>query len=182
MFSWLFGRRERDDPPTEKQLRYAKRIGIRITPEMSKSDVSAAIASAESRKPELGRKREKANEAARERKYGKELLDQEDRWNRLAEDVGYIIAIYEKRKETVVDVLLVNQAEITEKGKLRLLLAAPKVMKDRDSGEWLLWDKEFELPAEALLHYEPLHSDFHHDGNAAYRDAVEKGLRIAKRL
>ncbi|MBA4190666.1 MAG: hypothetical protein C0467_21995 [Planctomycetaceae bacterium] len=180
MFSWLFGRKEPFDPPTEKQVRYAKRIGVKVTDEMSKADVSAAIAAEEKRKPGLARKREKANEAARERKFGKEVLEAEEEWNRLSEEVGYFIAVYMKRKETIVDVLFVNQAEVTEKGELRLLVAAPKVMKDRDLGDWLIWDKEFELPIESLLHFEPLHPEFHHDGNDAYQKAVERGLKIAR--
>ena len=180
MFSWLFGRKEPFDPPTEKQVRYAKRLGINVTAEMSKADVSAAIAAEEKRKPGLGRRREQANEAARERRFGKEVLQEEEKWNRLSEEVGYVIAVYLKRKETIVDVLFVNQAEVNEKGKLRLLVAAPKVVKDRDIGDWLIWDKEFELPIESLLHFEPLHPEFHHAGNEAYRTAVERGLTIAR--
>ncbi len=40
----FFKKKPPADPPTEKQLRYAKKLGIAVTPTMSKDDVSAAIA------------------------------------------------------------------------------------------------------------------------------------------
>lgn len=182
MLSWLFGSKHPPDPPTEKQRRYAKRLGIKVTPDMSKQDVSAAITEAERKKPGLAKSRERAKEATRERKYGRELVESEREWNEFADDTAFMIAVYRDRKDVVADVLLVNQAEIMDDGKLSLTLTAPKVVKDRHIGDYLDWDDEFELPIEWLLWSAPLHADFSNDGLQAYRKAVEKGLKKAREL
>jgi hypothetical protein len=102
---------------------------------------------------------------------------------------GYILAIYTRRKETIVDVLRVNAAFIDVRGKLQLGVEAPKVVKDRYIGDHLDWDKHFELPIEALLYHERLDPEFYtHDaegygpGNKAYRKLVERGLKIARKM
>ncbi len=170
------------DPPTEKQRRYAKKLGIPVTPSMGKDDVSAAISAAERANPRLARNREGVKAKARERKLGPELVAEEARWNQFADTTEYMLAIYRHGKETVVDVLRVNEAWIDKRGKLRLGVEAPKVVKDRHIGDHLDWDKQFELLRDKLLHFEPLHRDFHNDGNDAYRRAVERGLTLARKL
>jgi hypothetical protein len=178
----FFKKRPPADPPTEKQCRYAAKLGIDVPPTMSKAELSAAIADAERRNPALAEQRERVKSKVREKKFGRELIDEEDRWNRFADEVGYMLAVYTRGKETIVDVLRVNEAFIDDRGKLKLGVEAPKVVKDRDIGDYLDWDKHFELPIQSLLYHEPLHSDFHSDGNDFYRKVVEKGLKIARKL
>jgi len=170
------------DLPTEKQRRYAAKIGIDVPPTMSKAELSAAIADAERRNPALAEQRERVKRKVRERKFGSKVIDEEDRWNRFADEVGYMLAVYTRGKETIVDVLRVNEAYIDDHGKLKLGVESPKVVRDRYIGDYLDWDKHFELPIESLLYHEPLHSEFHYDGNDAYRKVVEKGLKIASKL
>jgi hypothetical protein len=83
----------------------------------------------------------------------------------------------------------VNETFITDRGKLKLGVAAPKATRDRYLGEYLEWDEDFELDIDSLLYHEPLQPDFYeHDiegfamANQKYRKIVEKGLRIACRL
>jgi hypothetical protein len=177
------------DPPTEKQRRYAAKLGIDVPPTMTKAELSAAIAGAERSNPALVEQRERVKSKVREKKFGKELIDQEDRWNRFADEVGYMLAVYSRREETIVDVLRVNEAFIDDRGKLKLGVEAPKVVKDRYVGDHLDWDKHFDLPIESLLYHEPIDLDFYtHDaegygpGNKAYQKLVEKGLKIARKL
>jgi len=182
MFGFFKRKRPPVDPPTEKQRRYAARLGIEVLPSMSKADLSAAISEVERRNPALAEKREQVKQKVRERKFGKELLEQEDKWNRFADEVGYMLAVYRHGKETVVDVLRVNEAFITDGGKLKLEVEAPKVVKDRYIGDHLEWDKYFELALDSVLHHDPLHADFHNDGNDAYRTVVENGMKIARKI
>ena len=121
-------------------------------------------------------------EKVRERKFGKELIEEETRWNRFADDVGYMLAVYKRGKETIVDVLRVNEAVLTDTGKMGLGVEAPKLVKDRYIGDHLEWDKYFELALDSILYHEPLHADFHNDGNDAYRKVVENGMKIARRI
>jgi len=187
----LFKKKPPADPPTQRQLNYAKRLGVTVTLRMSKQDVSAAISAAEAANPKAKRQREKINAKQAERAHaewvaecGQELIDAVEHWTNFADDVRFMLAIYDRGKNTIVDVLEVNDAYIdgTRKKKLKLCLAAPKVVKDRHIGNYLEWEREFELPLEKLLHYEPLHSDFCNDGNDAYKKVVERGLKTAKRM
>jgi hypothetical protein len=185
----FFKKRPPADPPTDKQRRYAAKLGIDVPPTMTKAELSDAIADAERRNPALAEQRERVKSKVRERKFGKELVEEESRWNRFADEGGYMLAVYTRRKETIVDVLRVNEAFIDDRGKLKLGVEAPKVVKDRDIGDYLDWDKHFELPIESLLYHEPLDPEFYsHDaegygpGNRAYRALVEKGLKIARDL
>jgi hypothetical protein len=185
----FFKRRPPAEPPTEKQRRYAAKLGINVPPTMSKEQLSAAIADAERRKPALVAQRERVKNKVREKKFGKELVDEEGRWNRFAAERGYMLAVYTCRQETIVDVVRVNEAFIDDRGKLKLGMGAPKVVKDRYIGDHLEWDKLFEMPIESLVYYEPLDPEFYtHDaegygsGNRAYRALVERGLKIARDL
>lgn len=177
------------DRPTEKQLRYAKRLGIAVTPTMSKAALSARIGSAERANPRLGEDRERTKKKARERKFGPELIAEESRWNQFADSTEYMLAIYRRGKQTVVDVLRVNEAWINGRGKLTLGVEAPKLVKDRHIGDYLDWDRYLELQREKPLHYEPLGADFYtHNsagfapGNKVYQRAVGRGLKIARKL
>lgn len=179
------------DPPTERQLNYAGKLGIAVTPRMSKSDVSKAIDAAERKKPKVKRQREHINrkqaekaQAEWEKECGPELLVVKEQWLSFADSTRFMLAIYNRGKNTIVDVLEVNDAYIDgeKKKKLKLCVAAPKVVKDRHIGDYLEWKREFELPIENLLFHDPLHADFHSEDNAAYQRLVEKGLKKAKKL
>jgi hypothetical protein len=185
----FFKKRPPTDPSTEKQLPYAAMLGIRIPAGMTKAELSDAIADTERKNPALADAREQARSKIREKKLGKELVELEGRWNHFADKGGFILAVYAWRKETVVDVLRVNEAFIDDRGKLKLGVDAPKTVKDRYIGDHLDWDRHFELPLESLLYHEPLDPEFYsHDakgygpGNKAYRGLVEKGLKIARKI
>jgi len=178
----LFRKQPPADPPTDKQRKYTARLGIDVAPTMTKSSLSAAIADFERRSPSAAAQRERIRAMARERKFGKDLVAKESRWNQFADDVGYMLAVYNRGKETIVDVLRVSEAIITVRGKLKLSLEAPKVVRDRHIGAYLDWDRHLELSIDALLYHEPLHAGFHSDGIDAYRKAVERGLKVARKL
>jgi hypothetical protein len=185
----FFKKRPPPDPPTDKQRKYAARLGLAVTAAMSKTDVSAAISQAERKNPRAAVQRERVKQRVREQKLGPELIAQESHWNTFADEREFMLAIYRSGKATVVDVLCVNGAFVTEKGKLRLDVAAPKRINDPDIGEHLDWDRGFELPVESLLYHEPLQKDFYrHDSegfakaNRKYQQIVENGLKIARKL
>jgi len=182
MFGFFKKKRPPADPPTDKQRRYAARLGIKVSPSMSRAELSAAISEAERRNPALAQKRQRVKEKIRERKFGKELIAQEAQWNRFADDVGYMLTVYTRGKRTIVDVLRVNEALITNRGKLKLGVEAPRAVKDPLIGDYLDWDKHFELPVESILYHEPLHADFHDAGNDAYQEVVKKGMKLARKL
>jgi len=62
------------EPPSEKQLRYAKRLRIEVSEGMDKSALCDAISDVERADPEVKANRERVKAKARERKFGKELI------------------------------------------------------------------------------------------------------------
>ena len=110
------------------------------------------------------------------------LADQEDKWNAIADAVGFIVAIYSNGEETLVDVLRVDGVYLNNRHTLVLQVVAPKAVRDRDVGGRLQWVNDIELSIEDLRHYEPLHVEFASCDPAAYRSAVERGRRAAEKL
>jgi hypothetical protein len=110
------------------------------------------------------------------------LADQEDKWNAIADAVGFVVAVYAKNEETRVDVLRVDGAYLNDRHTLVLQVVAPQTSSDRHIGDRIQWVREFELPIEDLLHYEPLRAEFGRVDAETYRSAVERGLRAAEKL
>src|SRR4029078_3490591 len=103
------------DPPTQRQLNYAKKLGIPITSKMTKDDVSDAISAAEVKNPKKKQQRENINRKQQEKadsqwaaECGPELIAAERKWQQYSEIEEYMIAVYMKGTTTVVDVLRVN--------------------------------------------------------------------------
>jgi hypothetical protein len=122
--------------------------------------------------PVAGRQRQ-ASDRRRPPGLSTKLADQEDKWNAIAETIRFIVAVYVQGEETVVDVLRVRGAYLNDRHTLVLEVAAPKAVKDWDAGDRLEWVRDFELPIDALRHFQPLHAAFWRDGTQAYRRAVE---------
>ncbi len=75
-------------PPTDKQRKYAARLGIDVTDNMSKSDVSGAIAEAERKNQRAAPKGERDKAKKREPRCNQEIIGQESYWNRFAETLS----------------------------------------------------------------------------------------------
>lgn len=159
----FFKRKPPLDPPTEKQIGYAKRLGIVVTPDMSKDAVSDEISKIE---------------------LGPEMFAAKKKWEAIAATDGYILAIYSKGAETIVDVLRVNDVSIEgQKTKgLKLEVESPKRIKDKDIGDYLEWDRGFNLTIDKLLHSEVLPKDFYDSGIPGYQKVIDRGLKIAQKL
>jgi len=123
-------------------------------------------------------------EAAARRPAGlsTKLADQEDKWNAIAETIGFVLAVYTKGEETIVDVLHVKGAYLNDRHTLVLQVAAPKLVKDPNLGDHLEWKTNFELSIENLRHFDPLHEEFWRDGPQAYQSAIGRGLIAAEKL
>jgi hypothetical protein len=194
----LFKRKPPADPPTQRQLNYAKKLNLTVTSAMSKDDVSNLISVAEAKYPKAKRQREHINRKRQEQadaqsiaedaqwiaECGPELLETERKWQAFSEGEGYILAVYVKGKDTIVDVLRVNDVYIEGKKRktLKLHVEAPKLTKDKYIGDYLEWERDFEVPIDKLLYHEALPNNFYDLGIPAYQKAVERGLEIAKRL
>lgn len=171
-----------DEAPTAKQIAYAKRLGVALDPQMSKWDVSAAISAAEKLNPAAAANRETISRKRRAAEFGEELVALEDTWNQFAEETEFALAIYRGKKSIMVDVLRINEAWFNKKKQLILGVVSPIRRKEKYIGEYLEWDRDFELPAADLLWHEPLVKDFWERGVEKYQETVRRGLRRARDL
>ncbi|QDT10716.1 hypothetical protein [Planctomycetes bacterium K23_9] len=174
------------DRPTKKQLDYAKLCGVAVRPGMNRSAVSSAIDAAFKADPKLGFKaaaRKKRDDTKHAGQYAErdKLLK---KWNQFADGPEYMLAIYEKGKNVVVDVLRVNEADESGKTGVSLFCEAPKLRKDKHLGEHLEFERVVKLNVKKLLYHEPLprFQDDHDTEIDRYQKAVKRGLGIAKKL
>ena len=155
MFDWLFGRKKQrpsprpiqfsfpEDtkenesdfrPPSEKQKNYARKLKIAFTPDASREELSALIAEAEEANPSLRQEREQAKVRQREKKYGAELIDAEQKWEQLSKENKWLVAVYKSGKNINAELLRINGAFIEENGTLKVEAEVGKVIKDKDLG------------------------------------------------
>ncbi len=161
-------------PPTDKQMAFLARLNYDGLPPETKEEASWLIDA-----KKAGKKGPALENAFREIR---ELLHVRDQWDEFAETIEYMLAIYKRGKNIIVDVLLVNGADVDDRGKLKLILAAPKLVNDSHIGQYLEWEKDFEIPAINLLYNEAWRSKIPPDDLKGYEKAVKKGLKIAKKL
>lgn len=188
------------EAPTKKQLGFARKLGIDVSSSMSKEDVGLAIENGINENPTLKKEleerdearrleRQRADELQRIEECGPELIAAEAQWEEFLDKIGFMLAIYQRGKKIIVDVLLVYEVFIDgkRKKKLKLGVASPTAHKVKVPGIlWdetnvlLLWDREFVLALEKLLYYEPLRAKFDEADVWDYQRAIRRGLEVAK--
>ncbi len=164
LLSWLFGSKKPEPPPkpkpkryptkrkpTERQLRYAKRLGIDVPKNATLWQVSKMIDAAESANPQMRAERLAAIDRKRVEQFGADLISQEKQWQQLADQRKWIAAVYRSGKSIKVDLLQIEAAEINERGKLRVDVAVGKIVTDKDAGPMVDTGRYFELDPTKLL-------------------------------
>ena len=107
-------------PPTQKQLDYAAHCGVNVTSKMDRDTVSQAIDAALNADPKL-----KFKAAARRKRAEKEAKSRFDglsaplkrefkKWNKAADENEHFLVVYTYGKETVVDILECENAELDD--------------------------------------------------------------------
>jgi len=178
MFGWM-KKHVSPEAATDRQKRYARRLNLDVS-KLSKADATAAISKAEAANPDTRASRVHALAAKRLKEFGPELIAEEARWEEIIGGTGYILAAYARGNSTIVDVLQVNHAEIGTRRKVVLTLASPKVTKDRHAGDFLEWEREFDIPVDAIVFHEVLREEPDIFDLAGYKRLVERGLKRAK--
>jgi len=184
---------DRGLPPTEKQLRFAMRIGVPVPEGMTRDQLSRALDSAMERDPSIAKRmehiaeeRERRATKKREEHLGPDIIRQEQQWDDFAAEGVQFLAVYEHRKEWVVDVIQPFEAVVDEeKRRVRLEFHVPRRRRDRDIGEEILeWDDEkrpVSIPPKNLHYWEPVQHDLMFD-IPRYSKLVQRGLKIAKAI
>lgn len=187
----LFRQAEPPDPPTDKQLAFAKRKSIHVPDNATKSDLINLIAQWKRANPEEVAKGQQITSKIVDRKLGKEGAEVRAYWEKLEHEQAAVVAVYERGKKTVVDVLAVGEVEVIETkktAKVKVWFEAPKFMRDRYIGEHILWGETnpFGLETTKILWHQIFARNFSgiREGLKIqeYRKAVEKGMKVAEKL
>lgn len=174
--------------PSERQLNYARTLGVAIRPGMSKQQVSAAIDRALRLRPRqeregqfaLEEKRQRA-EAQRISRIGEEAFRLESHWDEYAQTTAWMLAIYRSGNSNAVDVLRVTGAIASDDRQIELHVVRPEPVCDHEIGDRLEWRQEFKLNLADLLHHEPL-PRFDSSNVDSYRAMIDQGTKRACQL
>lgn len=132
------GRRQ-FDPPTQKQLSYAARLGIHVTANMDKHAVSAAIS-------------ERVDELLLQKRFP-HLVPIYRNMRRAEEERKEVLIAFKRGKKYVADVVLIHNVYVDEdQGGFELDCEGTKIRKDRTLGQYLEWEKELEVPVKRLAY------------------------------
>lgn len=134
MLKWLFGSRPPADPPTDKQLRYARKLGLAIPENADKATLSRLIGQAEARDPSLTATRADVKAKQRLRKYGQDKIDEEARWQAFADAEKWMLVVFSRGKSKVAEVVRINGADISASGKIKIATEVMKITNDRQAG------------------------------------------------
>lgn len=153
----------RSAKPTWQQRQFFERAGLPFPSGSSRDVVGAKIAKLE-RDPSIAKRiqaaiedEKKANESAEQEmrledieSYGLKAVEEFERWEPIADEVGPYVIIYRSGKSLKVEVVEFEGAEIEAKarGKSRVVLDCLFPKRFREDGEkWLEWEKEKRLVA-----------------------------------
>ncbi len=166
ILNWLFGaggtnqRTIEDEPfvaPTEKQRRYARKIGLEIEDWMSRKHVSQQISVAEASNPELRWNREPINDQRIIDKYGQAIVDDRDRWNELADEEMWMLVCYMRGQSEYRLIVRINGSSLSDRGKLKILCEEMKIKNVQYCGPLVDVGKYLEIPREKIVWYELVH-------------------------
>jgi len=150
MLKWLFGSRPPADPPTDKQLRYARKLGVVIPENADKATLSHLIGQAEKRDPSLKTKLESVKAKQRVRKHGQDKIDEEARWQALADAEKWMLVVFTHGKSKVAEVVRINGVDISPSDTIKLETEVMKIANDRHAGPLVDVGRYIEIPADKI--------------------------------
>lgn len=162
MLKWLFGSRtvadppteKLVDPPTEKQLKYARKLGIALPNNVDKEALSVLIGQAESSNPSLKAKREDYKVKQRFSKHGQEKIDEESRWQALADAGKWMLVVLTRGQSRIAEVVRINGADISDGGKIMIETEIMKITNNRDIGPFVDAGRHIEMSVGKIVWYE----------------------------
>lgn len=149
--------------PTWAQKQFFQRANLALPSGVSRDDLEERIRKL-SRDPVVAKRIQDAVAAENEaeiaaglemrqediERYGLEIVEEFERWEKLADDIGPYVVIYRSGRSLKVEIVELDGVEIEEKarGKSRVVLECLFPKRIREDGEkWLEWEKERQLIA-----------------------------------
>lgn len=154
MLEWLFGSSPRTDPPTDKQLRYAKKLGIVVSANADRATLSQLIGEAESKNPSLKANREIVKQKQLIRKYGQARVDEKQRWEDLADKEKWMLVVFNRGNSKISEIVRINGGKISARGKMKVLVETVKIINDRFAGQFIDVGRYLELSLDKIVWHE----------------------------
>lgn len=168
--------------PTEKQLGFARRLGIEIPKGVTRGELSGLIDAAQEADPKFRARRQKEEEEEARRRlefYGPELLKLEARWQALADGDCCAAFVYRRGKKVQHALGRPYQAELNEKKPILLIACErAKIKREAYIGHIVDIDGEFEIASDAILWHE-VHEGFEWEDVETFRRLEEKAKKLA---
>lgn len=165
------------EPPTERQIAYAKLCGVDVSPDMNRQDVSQAINAAFAADPKLHfkiaarRKRAPTEQAEQAKIAEKEWADlmarlpaslkrEYKKWEKAEENQDRLLVAYRTSRATIVDVLEVHFVDIDpDTNEITIHFGEPRVETihagyfgaQKIFQDELLWDQDLNLCSTDIL-------------------------------
>ncbi len=179
-----------NQPPYQNQVDLCNRVGLKLLPKMTRAQVEELIDNARKdptyipKFAEIERVQQVEIEREEREAYGDEVVDLYKKWEAITDSGGQHILVFRKGEEIAVDVVEFDPLEIaaTKKPYVKLNILRPRVKKDRDTGQFLEWDKEVAVNAQAVLYVQKLSPEIDMFDVPKYLKAVESGITFAKRF
>lgn len=157
MFS-LFKKKPQKQP-SRSQIELCDRLGLEITPKMGREDVSKLLnVSLQQEKykiiyDEIQRERDEEFEKEDRETYGNKLVDELKKWEKYCDTYKQYFLIFKRGSKVQYEISEVESAEIMGEKKyfVQLGILLPKLHKDRDTGDYLEWEKEIVLKPNQIL-------------------------------
>ena len=152
------------DPPTEKQLRYAHVLKVTVPANADKWEVSRLLTEAKLRNatPYVPGEDPELDEQIRQEEEEDQRLEEEDRqreqaerpWQEYGNANKFMLVVFSRGKSTVAEIVQVNGAYHTDRGKLKIETEAMKIVKDRDLGPLVMPGRYIAISLEKIQWHE----------------------------
>lgn len=151
--------------PTRTQREICERIGIQIPRDLGSCEVHQLIQRSleDPEKRSLFDQYEGERNAASEREereeLGSELYEQVKHWEVFSDAGGQYMVTFQRGSTTHLDIVEFDAPDVDpdrRRNPLKVCLLLPRVYKDRDTGDYLEWEREVSLAPEKILAIEKL--------------------------
>ncbi len=165
MFNFFKKKSENQEkPPSKSQIKLCKQLGLIITPEMSRKNVSELLGvSLQQEKykkiyDEIHREENEAFEKEERETYGDTLVDELKKWEKYCDTYDQYYLVFKRGSNVIYEIVEFETAEIVgeKKYSIKISILLPKLHKEKDTGEYLEWEKEVNLKPNQVLKIEKL--------------------------
>ncbi|MFM7166731.1 MAG: hypothetical protein ACKO3T_15950 [Planctomycetaceae bacterium] len=159
--------KQADELPTEKQLSYARKLGIAVSRNMTRRELSREIEAAESRSPQIAaarkrqaKKREAEERARQDSPEWRKLQQIELEWSKYVEAEAVLLLKWRQKSKSMVDVVMVDCVEIDDSGEpfVELTLNRPEKTAGDSEFDTLDWGREFSISVQDVISVQSLAS------------------------